>query len=155
MTQAQQPADLPAGPPDPALLQALLRRHGLLNAGETIQIRSLGGGVSNNVLRVDTPRQAIVIKQSLPKLRVEMDWFADQARIWRERDYLLLLGAWMPANAPRVLFSDPAHFILAMTAVGDATLWKTTLMAGRCDPQGVTPAAGVGRSISTRRRLAR
>ncbi|MDQ3250576.1 MAG: hypothetical protein M3Q45_15395 [Chloroflexota bacterium] len=49
---------------DKPLLQVVLQRHGLLQTDEEIQMRSLGGGVSNHVLLVETPRQALVIKQS-------------------------------------------------------------------------------------------
>lgn len=119
---------------DIALLKKVLERHGYLRTGEEIQVELLGGGVSNNVLRVTTPRQALVIKQSLPKLRVQMDWFADQERIWRERDYLLLVDEWLPGCAPQVLFSDEEHFVLAISEVSGATLWKTALLAGHCNP---------------------
>jgi 5-methylthioribose kinase len=117
----------------PEVLAATLQRHGYLVAGEEIAVERLGGGVSNHVLRVTTPRQRLVIKQSLPKLRVEMDWYADQERIWRERDYLQLVGEWFPGNVPSVLFYDEAAYLLAIAEVTEATLWKTMLMAGRCD----------------------
>jgi 5-methylthioribose kinase len=115
------------------LLATVLQRHGYLNPGEPIEVEPLGGGVSNHVLRVTTPRQRLVIKQSLPKLRVQMDWYADQERIWRERDYLQVVGEWFPANVPAVHFSDEATYMLAIEEVTEATLWKTTLMAGRCE----------------------
>jgi 5-methylthioribose kinase len=116
----------------PEVLATTLQRHGYLAAGEPIEVEWLGGGVSNHVLRVTTPRQRMVVKQSLPKLRVEMDWYADQERIWRERDYLQQVGAWFPANVPAVLFYDEGSFLLAIAEVTGATLWKTVLMAGQC-----------------------
>lgn len=116
------------------LLTTVLRRHDYLGADEPLRIEALGGGVSNHVLRVITPHQRLVIKQSLPKLRVAMDWYADQDRIWRERDYLQLVGEWFPGHAPAVLFSDEAAYLLAISEVTGATLWKQTLMAGECDP---------------------
>ena len=122
-------------------LTAILERQGYLNPGEQIEVEALGGGVSNHVLRVTTPRQRFIVKQSLPKLRVTMDRYADQGRIWHERDYLALVGEWFPGHVPAVLFSDEAHFLLAIAEVTDATLWKQTLMAGGCDP---TTAANVG-----------
>lgn len=114
-------------------LVTVLQRHGQLAAGETIEVERLGGGVSNHVLRVTTPRQRLVVKQSLPKLRVEMEWYADQERIWRERDYLQLVDEWFPGNVPSVLFDDKEAYILAIAEVTDATLWKTMLMAGQCN----------------------
>jgi aminoglycoside phosphotransferase (APT) family kinase protein len=85
------------------------------------------------VLRVTTPRQQFVVKQSLPKLRVQMEWYADQERIWRERDYLLQVGEWFPGSVPAVLFGDEAAYILAIEEVTGATLWKQMLLAGQCD----------------------
>ena len=116
------------------LLATVLTRHGYLAAGEPLHVDVLGGGVSNHVLRVVTPRRRLVVKQSLPKLRVAMDWYADQERIWRERDYLQLVGEWFPGHAPAVLFSDEADYLVAISEVTGATLWKQTLMAGVCEP---------------------
>jgi 5-methylthioribose kinase len=114
-------------------LATILRQQGYLRPGEPIQVEPLGGGVSNEVLRVTTPHTRLVIKQSLPKLRVQMEWYADQARIWRERDYLLCVGGWFPANVPAVLFSDEANYVLAIEEITGATLWKSSLLAGHCD----------------------
>ncbi len=120
----------------PSLLAPLLTHYGYLAADQNaaaVQIEPLGGGVSNDVFFVRTPSHALVVKQALPKLRVTMDWYADQTRIWRERDYLQVVAAWFPNHVPAVLFSDEAHYLLAIEAIRDATLWKSTLMAGECD----------------------
>ena len=117
------------------IIEQILRQRGLLFPGESAQIEPLGGGVSNHVLLVITPRQRMVIKQSLPKLRVEMEWLADQARIWRERDYLLLVAEILPDQVPQVLFSDEEHYLLAISEIAEATVWKQFLVAGDCNPQ--------------------
>src|SRR3712207_2516529 len=122
------------------LLTAVLQQHGYLVPGEALEIERLGGGVSNDVLRVTTPRARLVIKQSLSKLRVQMDWYADQERIWRERDYLQTVGQWLPGNVPAVLFSDEAHFVLAIEEITEATLWKSMLLAGHCEPHSAMRA---------------
>ena len=53
----------------------------------------LGGGVSNVVVKVDMadPSGSLIIKQSLPRLRVHQEWLADQARIHREASALRYL----------------------------------------------------------------
>jgi 5-methylthioribose kinase len=134
----------------PEFLAAVLQRHGYLATGESIQIELLGGGVSNHVLRVTTPRQTLVVKQALPKLRVEMEWYADQERIWRERDYLLLVGQWFPGAVPAVLFSDEEAYMLAISEVTKATLWKQILMSGRCDRSTAVRAGGLLAQIHSR-----
>jgi 5-methylthioribose kinase len=132
------------------LLTTVLQQHGYLAPGESPQIERLGGGVSNDVLRVTTPRARLVIKQSLPKLRVQMDWYADQERIWRERDYLQTVGKWLPGNVPAVLFYDEATFVLAIEEITGATLWKSALMAGCCDPHSAQRAGALLAEIHSR-----
>jgi hypothetical protein len=45
----------------------------------------MGGRVSNTLVKVPTRDDCMVVKQSLPKLRVAEDWFADQERIFQTR----------------------------------------------------------------------
>ena len=133
-----------------------LVRRGIIPAaaGRTAVAESLGGGVSNIVIRVrlngDGPDgsdtgggSALVLKQSLPKLRVAEDWFADQQRIHRERagiDYVRNLavpgpdGALPAWTAPAVVDEDRDNFIYVMAAApGDGVNWKDALLAGRVD----------------------
>ncbi|MDQ3250577.1 MAG: aminoglycoside phosphotransferase family protein [Chloroflexota bacterium] len=70
-----------------------------------------------------------------------MDWYADQSRIWRERDYLRLVQTILPANVPHVLFSDDEHYLLGMSAVSHSVMWKQLLLDGQCDPEIVGEAA--------------
>jgi 5-methylthioribose kinase len=115
---------------------AHLRAKGWLRPDEPAEVTFLGGGVSNIVLKVKTPRQSLVLKQALPKLRVEMDWRARIDRIWTERDALKLLGQILPdGQAPRVVYDDPENYLFAMTcAPDDARNWKDELMAGHIEP---------------------
>ncbi|MDI6908187.1 phosphotransferase [Nocardioides sp.] len=99
--------------------------------------RQLGGGVSNVVLAIDGP-SPLVVKQSLPRLRVEASWSAPQDRILTEAEALTLCASMTPARAPRVLDVDPDRFVLCIErAPDDWTDWKTALMSGSVE-------AGVG-----------
>ena len=111
----------------------------------------LGGGVSNIVIKVDVDGagdRGLVLKQSLPKLRVEDDWFADRKRIHRERagiDYLVgndyLAGRHEDAggfratwSVPRVVDEDRENFVFVMTAAPrDGANWKEQLLGGHID----------------------
>ena len=64
-----------------------------------------------------------------------VDWFSDPVRIGREALGLKHLGDLVPADSvPRFLFEDPAHHLLAMTAVLQPHVnWKTLLLAGQVD----------------------
>lgn len=98
--------------------------------------RSLGGGVSNTVLKADDGARRWVLKQSLGQLRVEEEWLADRRRIWRECDAIRRLSAVMPpGSVPAVVFEDRDEFIFAMEAApADAVDWKTQLLAGQANP---------------------
>ncbi len=126
-----------------------LAERGLITpaASRTARSEFLGGGVSNVVIRVSadgTGGDGLVLKQSLPKLRVEEDWFADRERIYRERagiDYLSRFHARPgPAAAttwstPQVIHEDRKNFLFVMTSApqGGAN-WKESLLAGDIDP---------------------
>lgn len=99
--------------------------------------RELGGGVSNTVVLVETANSdRLILKQALPKLRVDEEWLADRTRIFRERDGLVDAARLLPAGwAPRVLWSDDENFLYAMEAVsGEAKSWKEHLLAGDLQP---------------------
>ena len=100
--------------------------------------RSLGGGVSNVVVRVDAPGESggLVLKQSLPRLRVEQEWLADQKRIYHEAASLRYLAEVLPTSAlPKVVHEDRANYLFVMTAAPDEGVnWKDALLAGNVDP---------------------
>src|SRR5690349_1777792 len=88
-------ADLDIEQPD--ALAAYLRRLGKVGGDELLKIRVLASGVSNKTVLVERPSgEAWVLKQSLPKLRVKVDWFSDPSRIHREAEAL----RWLPNLAP-------------------------------------------------------
>lgn len=104
--------------------------------------RELGGGVSNVVVRVDFAGEpdGVVVKQSLPRLRVEQEWLADQARIQREAASLRYLQGVLPRSSlPEVVHEDRANFLFVMTAAPEQTgTWKDDLLAGRVDAVAAT-----------------
>ena len=96
---------------------------------------SLGGGVSNVVVKVSfgaSGADALVLKQSLPKLRVAEDWFAARERIYRERAGIGYLAGVLPASSiPLVVDEDRENFIFTMTAApGAGVNWKEALLNG-------------------------
>jgi len=98
-------------------------------------IEPLGWGISNVVLRVSLLDDCFVLKQSLPKLRVKDDWPFDQARIFVERDCMMLLHELLlPESVPGVRFSDDENFLLGMScAPPGGVLWKQALLDGQID----------------------
>lgn len=107
-------------------------------AARAATAQSLGGGVSNVVVRVDAPGEpgGLVLKQSLPRLRVEQEWLADPERIYREAASLRYLAEVLPASAlPKVVHEDRANYLFIMTAApAGGVNWKDALLAGNVDP---------------------
>jgi hypothetical protein len=78
---------------------------GQLPTGTPASIEELGWGISNVVIKVSTPIDCFVFKQSLPKLRVKDDWPFDRRRIFVERDCMALLDQVLPrGSVPSVRF---------------------------------------------------
>lgn len=105
--------------------------------GANCRITPLGGGVSNTVLLVESRERRFVLKQALPKLRVQEDWFADRTRILRECAAMRLLAPYLPPGAvPEILFEDPDNCLFAMSAApAEARTWKAMLLEGNTAPE--------------------
>jgi 5-methylthioribose kinase len=113
-----------------------LRESERIGKEETPTLRTLRGGVSNKTVLLQRPDGSRwVLKQALPKLRVQADWFSDPARIRVEANALRYLPLVTPANTiPKLLFEDEALYLLAMEAVPDPhENWKERLLCGRVD----------------------
>ena len=103
---------------------------------DDLRIESLRGGVSCRTVRVELPTgEAWVLKQALPKLRVEGDWYSDPARIHVEAAGMRWLGRLTPRGSiPEFVFEDPKEHLVAMEAVPRPhDSWKTLLLAGYVD----------------------
>jgi 5-methylthioribose kinase len=104
----------------------------------------LAWGVSNIVIRVDTPVRSFVVKQSREQLRTKIDWFSQLDRIWREVDVLQTLETLLPAGAvPRVLSEDRDNYLFTMEAIdADHRVWKADLLDGVFDSSIAETLAG-------------
>jgi len=120
----------------PEELLRYLHARGQLGAGESPVITVLRGGVSNRTVLVERAGgESFVLKQALPKLRVQVNWECDPRRAHREALALRVLERFAPAGAITPLrFEDEAHHLLAMDAVSQPhENWKTLLLAGQVD----------------------
>jgi 5-methylthioribose kinase len=99
------------------------------------QVTPLGGGISNTVLLAESGEVRIVLKQSLPKLRVQEDWYADRSRIRRECEAMRALAPHLPDGAvPHILFEGVENYLFAMEAAPrGARTWKSLLLEGNAD----------------------
>ena len=98
-------------------------------------IELMSGGVSNLVLRVETPARLFVLKQSRPQLRTRDAWFSDLDRVYREQEVMQTLAPLLPPyTVPEVLFVDRTNYVFAMAhAPRTAKVWKQQLLAGDID----------------------
>jgi 5-methylthioribose kinase len=107
------------------------------------RVTELGGGISNTVLLVRTHDTALVLKQSLAKLRVADDWEFDRRRLLVEAKCMEVLGRILePGEVPSMLDLDRENLIFTMTAApDDGVVWKQALLDGHID---LTAARRVG-----------
>ena len=102
--------------------------------GEEPHITELKGGVSCEVLLVETSQNTFVVKQALPQLRVKEEWFSDMTRINIEQACLRYWEKVTPGQVPHFLFYDDENYLYGMEAAPiDAPMWKSLLMKGSID----------------------
>ncbi len=131
----------------PAQLLAYLRHSGLIEADEQPVLERLAGGVSNRTVLLGRENgESWVLKQALPKLRVEVDWYSAPERIHREAAGLRWLSKVIPGHAPSFVFEDHQHHILAMTAIPKPHInWKMSLLNGGAN---IADARSFGRLLA-------
>lgn len=114
-------------------LLSYLRQEALVAKDELPAIYKLEGGVSNRTMLVKRENdEAWVLKQALAKLRVQVDWFSDPARVHREAEGLRWLLELAPAGTvPAFIHEDLDQHILIMRAVPEPHQnWKQMLLDG-------------------------
>jgi 5-methylthioribose kinase len=108
-----------------------LKKTERITSDEQPNVTVLQGGVSNKTVLLERETESWVIKQALPKLRVQVDWFSDPSRIHREALGLRYLAQFMPQHVPQFIFEDVDNHILAMSAVPQPHQnWKSVLLNG-------------------------
>ena len=108
---------------------------GLLDADESPQVTPLAGGVSSLIVRVDTRRGPLCVKQALPALKVATEWLAPQDRSHAEVAWLREVSARWPQAVPALLAEDAASYCFAMRWLPpqDYPVWKTLLRDGSAE----------------------
>jgi len=130
----------------PADALAWLHKHELISANESPHIEVLPGGVSSRTVLVERERgRSMVLKQSLAKLRVAVDWFSNPERIHREALAIRWFSQLAPPGAITELYlEDPDEHTIAMEAVPKPHAnWKTMLLAGDVRLEHVRQFAGI------------
>lgn len=134
--------------PDAALLRGL-RRMGLLDEHEhPARLTGLTGGVSSDILLVQTQDRRFVVKRALAKLRVRADWRAPVERNAYEVAWMQEAARVVPDAVPAILGHDPESGLFAMAYLEPALhpVWKAELREGRALPAF---AAAVGATLAS------
>ncbi|HLW91559.1 MAG TPA: aminoglycoside phosphotransferase family protein [Roseiarcus sp.] len=128
-------------------LIAALRRLGLIEPGEAARWTPLTGGVSSDIVLVETDRRRFCVKRALPRLKVAAVWEAPIRRNAAEAAWMRAVARWLPSAVPAVLGEDSAAGLFAMEYLPHDShpLWKAQLLAGEID---VDFAAAVGRDLA-------
>lgn len=127
-----------------ASVGAYLRERRVIPPRAEPTVRELSGGISNTVLGVEWSGGAVVLKQSLPKLRVAVDWEFDPRRIIAEAECMAALADLVAeGEVPTLLDLDRERLAFTMShAPTGGTVWKEALLAGTVDAE-VARRAGV------------
>jgi aminoglycoside phosphotransferase (APT) family kinase protein len=132
---------------DVELLAALARMGLLAPADHPVFVR-LGGGVSSDIVRVESAGAAICLKRALPRLKVAAEWRAPVERNHYEAQWLRTAASIVPDAVPRVLAEDSDAGIFAMPFLDPASypIWKEQLRDGHICPE---VAGAIGRIIAS------
>ena len=125
-----------------------LRACGQLGPHQAATFHPLTGGVSSDVFRAHIEDgRVLVVKRSIPRLRVSVEWRAPVERAAGEVRWLKLVRAIDPRLAPEVLAEVPDAFLFVMEYLDPDThaVWKDAMASGRVDPGF---AASVGRDLA-------
>jgi 5-methylthioribose kinase len=115
---------------DRASVETFWRRD-LGRLDELREVEFLSGGVSSIVVRITTDADTFVIKQALPRLRVEAAWYARPERSLIEARCAIVLSDLVPGAVPEVIATVPTRnaFVMRSAPAGTET-WKVRLMRG-------------------------
>jgi 5-methylthioribose kinase len=114
---------------------AWLAQRGLVPDGAGVEAAELEWGVSNVVLAVRADSLHAVVKQALPRLRVQEEWLAKRERTLTEAEALRLAARIAPGSVPAVLDVDAEACAMAIAHAPDGWRnWKELLLAGEADP---------------------
>ena len=108
-----------------------LRERGVLAPRARATVEELPGGVSASVIAVRGKGIQLVVKQALPRLRVEDEWLATQRRTETEVAAMRLCGSLTPGAVPEIVDNDPERHVVVMRLLPAAARnWQDEVAAG-------------------------
>lgn len=118
---------------------------GPVDPGAIVTVREVGDGNLNLVFVVtDAAGRSVVIKQSLPHVRVDPSWPMTRERTRREAFVLTAHERIDAAHVPAFYGFDDEAIVLSIEDLSDHAVWRAELNAGRLHPYA---AAELGRYV--------
>lgn len=109
------------------LIDYLVQKN-ILNSS-SVEVNSLSGGVSCEILLINDGEKKLVLKRALAKLKVKDAWFADVKRNHIEQKYIKYVADFLPEVVPNILYSDREHHFFCMEMLENGlTNWKNLLL---------------------------
>ncbi|HEX4326282.1 MAG TPA: aminoglycoside phosphotransferase family protein [Burkholderiales bacterium] len=126
---------------------AAFTQAGLIAPGEIPSIEPLTGGVSSDIVLVQSGSRRFCVKRALAKLKVAADWRAPVERNRSEADWFEVVGAVLPQAVPKIVadHADEGWFAMEYLPPEQYPLWKAQLRDGEID---VDFAAAVGGALA-------
>jgi len=119
----------------PAYLLARPHLSGPVDAASIVSVVEVGDGNLNLVFIVkDAAGNGVVVKQSLPHVRVDPTWPLTRERAAREAVVLGVHEGIDPAHVPAFYGFDAAALALSIEDLSDHAVWRGELIAGRLHP---------------------
>jgi 5-methylthioribose kinase len=126
----------------PAYLESRPELSTVLHTSSIASVDEVGDGNLNLVFVVkDTEGRGLVLKQSLPHVRVDPTWPMTRERSTREATVLAEHHRVDPDHVPALYAFDPMNYVLAIEDLSDHAVWRGELIAGR-DHAYAAPALG-------------
>jgi hypothetical protein len=119
----------------PDRMQDLMTELRLCAPDEAVMATPLTGGVSSDIVVVETSQGQFCVKFALARLKVAADWRVPVGRNAAEFDWLTYVSAINPALVPRLYGQSQrlGGFAMEYLPSGSYPNWKAEMMAGRVD----------------------
>ncbi len=113
-------------------------------SSSSVEVRSLSGGVSSEILLIEEGNKKFVLKRALTKLKVKDEWFADVKRNHIEQKYIKYVTDFLPQAVPQILYNDEKHHFFCMEMLENGlTNWKELLLNKKLSSKYATEAGKI------------
>lgn len=133
----------------PHIINKLIQEGLLQNTN--IETEKLTGGVSSDIYLVSDGINKYVVKEALPKLRVEDEWYADTSRNEIEQKFIQYVQQFLPESIPDIIYTHPGERFFVMEYLDSSFKnWKKQLLQGTFKNNTARSAARLLATIHTK-----